>query len=144
MAQPWPRKHATRMVPMPIDETKLNDLPGRFVTDPGGTGHVTSTERSHPSPVGTWTIDPADRASPFACRKLRLWTVTGRQHGLGIIHPDDLPPVEVIRFQPSGLPVLPMALDPTSVETGDTHPAPGSQPPHRQPARSPGPRTVRR
>jgi hypothetical protein len=45
MAQPWPRKHATRMVPMPIDETKLNDLPGRFGTDPGGTGHVTSTER---------------------------------------------------------------------------------------------------
>jgi len=45
---------------MPIDETKLNDLPGRFVTDPGGTGHVTATERSHPSPNGIWTIDPAD------------------------------------------------------------------------------------
>jgi hypothetical protein len=124
MAQPWPRKHATRRVPIPIDETKVNDLPGRFVTDPGGTGHVTATEQSHPSPIGTWTIDPADRASPFACRKLRLWTVTGRQHGLGIIHLDDLPPVGVIRFQPSGLPVLTMALDPTSVETGDTDPPP--------------------
>jgi hypothetical protein len=26
---------------MPRDETKLHDLPGRFVTDPGVTGQVT-------------------------------------------------------------------------------------------------------
>jgi polyisoprenoid-binding protein YceI len=39
---------------------------------------------------------------------------------LGVIHLDELPSVGVIRFQqPSGLPVLTMALDPASVETGD-------------------------
>jgi polyisoprenoid-binding protein YceI len=39
---------------------------------------------------------------------------------LGVIHLDELPPVGVIRFQqPSGLPVLTMALDPAIVETHD-------------------------
>jgi polyisoprenoid-binding protein YceI len=105
---------------MPTDEAKRNELPGRFVTDPGGTDHVTTTDRSHPSPVGTWTIDPADSTVTFAWRKLRLWTTTGQLHGLGVIHLDGLPPVGVVRFQqPSGLPVLTMTLDPASVETQD-------------------------
>jgi polyisoprenoid-binding protein YceI len=105
---------------MPIDEAKLNELPGRFVTDAGGTDHVPATDRSHPSPVGTWTIDPADSTVSFAWRKLRLWTITGRLHGMGVIHLDGLPPVGVVRFeQPSGLPVLTMMLDPASVETQD-------------------------
>jgi polyisoprenoid-binding protein YceI len=105
---------------MPTDEAKLNELPGRFVTDPGGTGHVPATDRSHRSPVGTWTIDPADSTVSFAWRPLRLWTITGRLHGLGVIHLDGLPPVGVVRFeQPSGLPVLTMTLDRASVDTHD-------------------------
>jgi polyisoprenoid-binding protein YceI len=105
---------------MPIDAAKLNELPGRFVTDQGGTGQVTAPNSSHPSPTGTWTIDPADSTVTFAWPKLRLWTITGQLHGLGVIYLDGLPPVGVIRFQqPSGLPVLTMTLDPASVETGD-------------------------
>jgi hypothetical protein len=46
--------------------------------------------------------------------------VTGRLHCWGVVHLDDLPPVGVIQFeQPSGLPVLTMALDPASVELTD-------------------------
>jgi hypothetical protein len=81
---------------------------------------LTTINKSHPLPTGIWTIDPADSIVSFAWRTLRLWTVTGRLHGLGVVHLDDLPPVGVIRFeQPSGLPVLTMALDPASVDTGD-------------------------
>jgi hypothetical protein len=102
---------------MPTDEAKLNEPPGRFVTDTGGTDHVPATDRSHPSPVGTWTIDPADSTVSFAWPKLRLWTITGRLRGMGVIHLDGLPPVGVVRFeQPSGLPVLTMTLDPASVD----------------------------
>jgi GrpB-like predicted nucleotidyltransferase (UPF0157 family) len=58
----------------------------------------------------------------LAWRKLRLWTVTGRLPCLGVVHLDHLPPVGVIRFkQPSGLPVLSMALAPANVETHDAH-----------------------
>jgi polyisoprenoid-binding protein YceI len=75
-------------------------------------------DRPHPSPTGTWTIDPAQSSITFTWRRLRLWTITGRLHGMGVIHLDELPPVGVIRFQqPSGLPVLTMALDPASIET---------------------------
>jgi polyisoprenoid-binding protein YceI len=103
---------------MPTDEAKLTELLDRFVTDLDVTGHVTATQTSHPSPVGTWTIDPSNSSISFARRRLRLWTITRRRHCLGVIHLDDLPPVGVIRFQqPSGLPVLTMALDPASVET---------------------------
>jgi hypothetical protein len=102
---------------MPTDEAKLNELPGRFVTDTGGTDQMSATDRSHPSPVGTWTIDPAHSSVSFASCRLRLWTITSRRLALGVIHLDDLP-VGVIRFQqPSGLPVLTMALDPAGVET---------------------------
>jgi polyisoprenoid-binding protein YceI len=81
---------------------------------------LTTINKSHPLPTGIWTIDPVDSIVSFAWRTLRLWTVTGRLHGLGVVHLDDLPPVGVIRFeQPSGLPVLTMALDPASVDTGD-------------------------
>ena len=81
---------------------------------------LTTINKSHPLPTGIWTIDPADSIVSFAWRTLRLWTVTGRLHGLGVVHLDDLPPVGVIRFQQlSGLPVLTMALDPASVDTGD-------------------------
>jgi polyisoprenoid-binding protein YceI len=105
---------------MPTEEAKLNELPGRFVTDQGRTDHVPAANSSHPSPTGTWTIDPADSTVTFAWPKLRLWTITGRLRGLGVIHLDGLPPVGVARFQqPSGLPALTVALDPASVETGD-------------------------
>jgi polyisoprenoid-binding protein YceI len=105
---------------MPTDEAKLNELPGRFVTDQGRTDHETAPNSSQPSPTGTWTIDPADSTVSVAWPKLRLWTITGRLHGMGVIHLDGLPPVGVVRFeQPSGLPVLTMALDPASVDTGD-------------------------
>jgi polyisoprenoid-binding protein YceI len=105
---------------MPTDEAKLNELPGRFVTDQDATDHVPAPDRSHPSPVGTWTIDPAASTVSFAWRKLRLWTMTGRLHGMGVIHLDGLPPVGVVRFQqPSGLPVLTMTLDPASIQTHD-------------------------
>jgi hypothetical protein len=56
----------------------------------------------------------------FAWRRLGPCTITGRLHCLGVIHLDELPPVAVQRFeQPSGLPVLTIALDPASVETHD-------------------------
>jgi polyisoprenoid-binding protein YceI len=105
---------------MPIDEAKLDERLDRFVTDQGGMGHETEANSSHPSPTGTWTIDPAQSTVSFAWPKLRLWTITGRLHGMGVIHLDGLPPVGVVRFQqPSGLPVLTMRLDPASVETQD-------------------------
>jgi polyisoprenoid-binding protein YceI len=105
---------------MPTDGAKLNEPVDRLVTDPGETGPVTATDRTHPPPIGTWTIDPGQSSISFAWRKLRFWTSTGRLHCLGIIHLDDLPPVGVIQFeQPSGLPVLTIALDPASVETRD-------------------------
>jgi polyisoprenoid-binding protein YceI len=105
---------------MPIDAAKLNERLDRFVTDQGGTVHETAPNSSQPSPTGTWTIDPADSTVSVAWPKLRLWTITGRLHGMGVIHLDELPPVGVIRFeQPSGLPVLTMTLDPASVETHD-------------------------
>jgi hypothetical protein len=67
---------------------------------------------------GPSTLRPASSPSPG--RALRLWTVTGRRQCLGVIHLDELPPVGVIRFrQPSGLPVLTMASDPASLETGE-------------------------
>jgi polyisoprenoid-binding protein YceI len=77
-------------------------------------------DRPHPPPTGTWTIDPANSSVTLARRRLRLWTTTGRLHILGLVHLDELPPPGVIRFeQPSGRPVLTMALEPASVETGD-------------------------
>ena len=80
-----------------------------------------ATGRATPDPIGTWTIDPAQSSISIALRKLRLSTITGRLHCLGVIHLDDLPPVGVIEFeQPSGLPVLTIALDPASVEPHDT------------------------
>jgi hypothetical protein len=79
---------------------------------------VTATGQAHPPPTGTWTIDPADSSVWFASRRLRLGTSTGRLHSVGVIHLDELPPVGVIRFQqPSGLPVLTIALDPASIPT---------------------------
>jgi polyisoprenoid-binding protein YceI len=80
---------------------------------------ITTINRSHPLPTGTWIIDPADTIISFTSRTLRLWTRTDRLNGIGVIHLDELPPVGVIRFQqPSGLPVLTMALDPVSLEAG--------------------------
>jgi polyisoprenoid-binding protein YceI len=105
---------------MPTDKATLNELPGRFVTDQGGTDRETAPNSSQPSPMGTWTIDPADSNVSVAWRKLRRCTIIGRLHGMGVIHLDGLPPVGIVRFeQPSGLPVLTMVLDPASVETGD-------------------------
>ena len=83
---------------------------------------LTAIDRPRRLPTGTWTIDPADSSVTFAWRKLRLWSITGQLHCLGVIHLDDLPPAGVIRFQqPSGLPVLTMVLDPASLETQDAH-----------------------
>jgi hypothetical protein len=75
------------------------------------------TDRPHPPPTGTWTIDPGASIITVAWRTLRLWTTTGRRHGFGVIRLDALPPVGVIRFrQPSGLPVLTMVLEPPGTE----------------------------
>jgi polyisoprenoid-binding protein YceI len=105
---------------MPTTEAKLNQRLDRFVTDTGGTDQVPAPDSSQPSPVGTWIIDPADSTVSVAWPKLRLWTITGRLRGMGVIQLDGLPPAGVVRFQqPSGLPVLTMTLDPASVETGD-------------------------
>jgi polyisoprenoid-binding protein YceI len=105
---------------MPIDEAKRNELPGRFVTDQGGIDHEPAPNNSEPSPTGTWTIDPPESTVTFAWPKLRLWTITGQLHCMGVIQLDGVPPVGVVRFgQPSGLPVLTMTLDPASVETHD-------------------------
>jgi polyisoprenoid-binding protein YceI len=80
----------------------------------------TTTSRAPLAPIGSWTIDPIHSSVSLTWSQLRLATTTGRLHCLGVIHLDDLPPVGVIQFeQPSGLPVLTMALDPASVETGD-------------------------
>jgi hypothetical protein len=83
-------------------------------SEPGAT-----SDRSPADLCGTWTVDPAISAVAFAWRTLGLWTITGRGPCLGVIHLDALPPVGVICFrQPSGLPVLTMALDPASLEPG--------------------------
>jgi polyisoprenoid-binding protein YceI len=80
---------------------------------------ATTTDRPRSHLVGTWIIDPAHSDVAFTRRALRLWTITGRRHCLGVIHLDELPPVGAVRFQqPSSLPVLTMALDPGSPETG--------------------------
>jgi polyisoprenoid-binding protein YceI len=75
---------------------------------------------SYPPLAGTWTIDPARSGVSLIWPKLRLGSITGRLHCLGVIHLDELPPVGVVQVeQPSDLPVLTMALDPASVETDD-------------------------
>jgi hypothetical protein len=69
-------------------------------------------------PPGTWTIDPTDSSVMVAWPTLRRWTKTRRLPAFGIIHLDELPPVGAIRFQqPSGLPVLTMALDQATAPT---------------------------
>ena len=84
---------------------------------------VTAPDRTPSSPIGTWTIDPSHSSITLAWRKHRRWTMTGRLHFFGVIHLDALPPGGVIQFeQPSGLPVLTIALDPASVENRDTEP----------------------
>jgi hypothetical protein len=84
-------------------------------SEPGAT-----TDRPRADLGGTWTVDPAISAVASAWRTLGLWTITGRRHCLGVIYLDALPPVGVICFrQPSGLPVLTMALAPGCLEPGD-------------------------
>jgi polyisoprenoid-binding protein YceI len=80
----------------------------------------TATGRASPDPLGGWTIDPAHSSVTLTWSQLRLATIAGRMHCLGVIHLDELAPVGVIRFeQPSDLPVLTMPLDPASIETHD-------------------------
>jgi polyisoprenoid-binding protein YceI len=80
----------------------------------------TATGRAVPDSIGSWTIDPAHSSVSFTWSRLRLVTTTGQLHCFGVIHLDALPPVGVIQFeQPSGLPVLTMALDPASLQTHD-------------------------
>ena len=87
---------------------------------PGTTTATTITDRPPSDLCGTWTIDPATSIGSLARRRLGLWTITDRWHGVGRIHLDALPTVGIIRFQqPSGLPVLTMALAPASLEPGD-------------------------
>lgn len=82
---------------------------------------LTAPDHVPPGPIGTWTVDPSHSSVSLAWRKHRLWTTTGRLHLVGVIHLDALPPVGVIRFdQPSGLPVLTIALDPASIEPHHT------------------------
>jgi polyisoprenoid-binding protein YceI len=105
---------------MAIDAAELNERLDRFVTDPDEARYVTAIDRSGLGPRGTWVIDPAGSSVSLAWRKLRRWTVTGRLHCFGVIHLEDLPPIGVIRFQqPSGLPVLTIALDPASIQPHD-------------------------
>jgi polyisoprenoid-binding protein YceI len=81
---------------------------------------VAAIDQPHPSLTGTWTIDPAESSASFTWRNLRLLTMTARLHCVGVVHLDAPPPVSVVQFeQPSGLPVLTMALDPASIDTGD-------------------------
>jgi GrpB-like predicted nucleotidyltransferase (UPF0157 family)/polyisoprenoid-binding protein YceI len=81
---------------------------------------VAAIDQPHPNLTGTWTIDPAASSVSFTWRNLRLWTMTGRLHCVGVVHLDAPPPVGAVQFeQPSGLPVVTMALDPASVETHD-------------------------
>ena len=68
---------------MPIDVVKQNGLLDRYVSDLGGTGHVAATDRAHPPPTGTWTIDPAESSVSIAWPKRRLGSITGRLHCLG-------------------------------------------------------------
>jgi polyisoprenoid-binding protein YceI len=76
--------------------------------------------RASPDPFGSWTIDPSQSSVTLTWSRLRLATTTGRLHCLGVIHLDDLPPVGIIQLeQPSGLPVLTIAVDPASIETDD-------------------------
>jgi len=80
-------------------------------------GDVNRSDPSRSLPPGTWTIDPTDSSVMVAWPTLRLWIKTRRLHAFGIIHLDELPPVGAIRFQqPSGLPVLTMALDQASAQ----------------------------
>jgi polyisoprenoid-binding protein YceI len=80
----------------------------------------TISDRLHPPPTGTWTIDPAQSSFSLTWSRLGLSTITGRLHCLGVIYLDALPPVGVIRFQqPSALPVLAIAMDPASIQTHD-------------------------
>ena len=79
----------------------------------------TTTSRSL-HPIGSWTINPSHSSVSLTWSRLRLATSTGRLHCLGVVHLDALPLVGVIQFeQPSGLPVLTMAVDPASIETQD-------------------------
>jgi polyisoprenoid-binding protein YceI len=85
---------------------------------------IPTNQRSHPSHLSlpvTWTIDPSGSSVSLAWGKHRRWTITGRRHCFGIIHLDELPPVGVVQFeQPSGLPVLTIALDPVSLGIRDS------------------------
>jgi len=82
---------------------------------------LTPPDQVPPGPTGTWTVDPSHSSVSLAWRKHRLWTTTGRLHLVGAIHLEALPPVGVIRFdQPSGPPVLTIALDPASIEPRHT------------------------
>ena len=81
---------------------------------------ATAPDRVPSSPIGSWTIDPSHSSVSLTWSRLRLATITGRLHCLGVIHLDELPPDGVIQFeQPSGLPVLTFAVDPASIETDD-------------------------
>jgi GrpB-like predicted nucleotidyltransferase (UPF0157 family)/polyisoprenoid-binding protein YceI len=105
---------------MPINEDKQNGLLARYVSDLGVTGDVAAADLAHPPPTGTWTIDPAESSVSFAWPKFGLESITARLHCVGVIHLDELPPVGVVQVeQPSGLPLLTIALDPASVETDD-------------------------
>ena len=85
-----------------------------------GAPGVTAPGRAPSGPVGSWTIDPSHSSMSLTWSRLRLATITGRLHCLGLIHLDELPPAGVVRFeQPSGLPVLTMALDPAGIQTHD-------------------------
>jgi GrpB-like predicted nucleotidyltransferase (UPF0157 family)/polyisoprenoid-binding protein YceI len=79
---------------------------------------VASIDQPHPNLTGTWTIDPTASSVSVTWQNLRLWTMTVRLHCVGVVSLDAPPPVGAVQFeQPSGLPVLTMALDPASVET---------------------------
>ena len=82
---------------MPTDAAQLIELLGRFAIDPDMTGHVARTDRSHPRPIGTWTIDPTH--SKCLSRMAHAAALDHYRSAAlrGVLHLDELPPVGVIR-----------------------------------------------
>jgi hypothetical protein len=83
-----------------------------------GVAAPTSIDGAARVPAGTWTLDPARSVFAFARRMRRREVVTGRLPAWGVVHLDGIPPAGAVRFrQPSGLPVMTLALDAAGVAT---------------------------
>jgi polyisoprenoid-binding protein YceI len=121
-----PRHPESSQQPTPIKllSRQVAAWEGHMSNQHAGLIQAPTEQRSDPSPLSppvTWTIDPSGSSVSLAWRNHRGRTITGRRPCFGVVHLDELPPVGVIQFeQPSGLPVLTMALDPASAEPHGT------------------------